>query len=44
MPIISVVIPCYKTDFKTTLKLIKDIPQFINNIILIDDMSLSDRK
>ena len=37
MPIISVVIPCYKTDFKTTLKLIKDIPQFINNIILIDD-------
>ncbi len=34
---IAVIIPCYKVDVKTTIKIIRKIPVLVDNIYLIDD-------
>ena len=34
---IAVIIPCYKVDLKTTIKIIKKIPIFVDIIYLVDD-------
>ena len=34
---IVVIIPCYKVDFKTTIKIIKKIPFFVDKIYIVDD-------
>ena len=34
---IAVIIPCYKVDVKTTLKIIRKIPVLVDNIYLVDD-------
>ena len=34
---IAVIIPCYNVDIKTTLKVIKKIPNFVDIVYIVDD-------